>query len=54
VDQVVDGQPPVVELKPPGFYEVLPLEEVPEYFIFGMDISPRPSTPPRIPTKRGR
>jgi hypothetical protein len=44
VDQVVDGQPPVVELKPPGFYEVLPLEEVPEYFIFGMDISPSHTT----------
>jgi hypothetical protein len=39
VEELVDGEPPVVELKPPGYYEVIPLEEIDQYFIFGRDVA---------------
>jgi hypothetical protein len=41
---LVDGEPPVIELKPPGYYEALVTEEVPEHFIFSLDISPSHTT----------
>jgi len=38
------GDPPEVELKEPGYYEVLPSEEVGDHFIFGIDVSPSHTT----------
>lgn len=41
---VVAGDPPQVELKEPGYYEILRSDEVANRFIFGFDVSPSHTT----------
>jgi hypothetical protein len=38
------GDPPQVDLKEPGYYQVLPSDEVANHFIFGFDVSPSHTT----------
>lgn len=41
---LVAGDPPRVELKEPGYYEVLSSDEVSNHFIFSFDVSPSHTT----------
>jgi hypothetical protein len=39
VEGLVDGEPPVIELKPSGYHEMIPVDEIDQYFIFGRDVA---------------